>query len=463
MWRRQWGNGVRAVANLKKAAAFGQEKKMASRAHCTRRLGLIGLLSMACAVGSWSGAAAHTYTFHRLYSFCAEASCTDGAEPLAGLMMDQAGKLYGTTAGGGAQNAGTVFELTPGDTRKWKDKVLYSFCSQANCADGNRPITSLIIDTSGNLYGTTQQGGPYGNNDGVAFRLQPNATGNKWKYKQLYAFCAEQSCLDGSTPSSGLAYAGEAAGSPYDGTSALFGTTGGGGSGAFAPAGVAFRLDPQNRRWRQTVVYNFCSATDCADGASPNAPVVDSAGRLWGTTSSGGNHRGGGVLYSISGRQESVEYVFCSDTDNCLDGSFPTSPVFLDNFGRIVGTTPLGGSDIANGFGTLFAISGGLEQVLYTFCPRGGNCAHGDNPSSGVIEDNSGNIFGMTAQGDPDGVVYEFRGGTERVLHTFCTVVDCTDGSTPSGGLIMDSVGNLYGTTQGGGAFNGGTVFELQY
>jgi hypothetical protein len=137
--------------------------------------------------------------------------------------------------------------------------------------------------------------------------------------------------------------------------------------------------------------------------------------------------------------------------------------VFLDNFGRIVGTTPLGGSDIANGFGTLFAISGGLEQVLYTFCPRGGNCAHGDNPSSGVIEDNSGNIFGMTAQGDPDGVVYEFRGGTERVLHTFCTVVDCTDGSTPSGGLIMDSVGNLYGTTQGGGAFNGGTVFELQY
>ncbi len=421
---------------------------------------LAALLAMACAVTPWSGASAHTYKFRTLYSFCAEASCTDGAEPLAGLMMDQAGNLYGTTIGGGGQNGGTVFVLQP-IGKRWKHKSLYSFCSQTNCADGNAPATSLIVDTSGHLYGTTQRGGPYGNDAGTAFELLWN--GNKWKFKQLYAFCAQQPCLDGSTPSSGLTYVGAAAGSPYDGTSALFGTTGGGGSGAVAPAGVAFRLEPQNRRWRQTVVYNFCSATDCADGASPNAPVLDSAGRLWGTTSSGGNHRGGGVVYSISGRQESVEYEFCSDTDNCLDGAFPRSPVYLDHSGHIVGTTPLGGSDIANGFGTLFAVSGGLEQVLYTFCPRGGNCAHGDNPSSGVIEDSSGNIFGTTAQGDPDGVVYEFGSGTERVLHTFCSEANCTDGSTPSGGLIMDTAGNLYGTTQAGGAHGGGTVFELKY
>jgi len=393
---------------------------------------------------------------HTLYSFCAEENCTDGGSSLAALVMDQAGNLYGTSPGGGANGqGGTVFELVPSG-HNWKHKTLYSFCSLANCADGNGPSASLIVDTSGNLYGTTRHGGPYGNDAGTAFELIRK--GNGWKFKQLYAFCAQQPCLDGNAPSSGLAYVGAAAGSPYDGTSALFGTTTAGGAGAVAPEGVAFRLDPQNNRWKQTVVYAFCSATDCADGASPNAPVLDSAGRLWGTTSSGGDDRGGGVLYSISGRNESVEYDFCSDTENCLDGAFPVSPVFLDNFGRIVGTTPLGGSTISNGFGTLFSVSGGKEQVLYTFCPEGRNCTHGENPSSGVIEDASGNIFGMA-----DDVVYEFNSGREQVLYTFCSEANCTDGTGPSGGLIMDASGNLYGTTQGGGTFNAGTVFELQY
>jgi hypothetical protein len=138
--------------------------------------------------------------------------------------------------------------------------------------------------------------------------------------------------------------------------------------------------------------------------------------------------------------------------------------VFLDNFGHIVGATPLGGSTIANGPGTLFAVSGGLEQVLYVFCAKR-NCADGESPSSGVIEDTSGNIFGVAGGGDlgGDGVVYEFGSGREHVLHTFCSEANCTDGSGPSGGLIMDAAGNLYGTTEGGGAFNGGTVFELEF
>jgi len=418
------------------------------------RIAALLLVGAGLAVGG--PASAHKYKLHTLYSFCAEENCTDGGSSLAALVMDQAGNLYGTSPGGGANGqGGTVFELVPSG-HNWKHKTLYSFCSLANCADGNGPSASLIVDTSGNLYGTTRHGGPYGNDAGTAFELIRK--GNGWKFKQLYAFCAQQPCLDGNAPSSGLAYVGAAAGSPYDGTSALFGTTTAGGAGAVAPEGVAFRLDPQNNRWKQTVVYAFCSATDCADGASPNAPVLDSAGRLWGTTSSGGDDRGGGVLYSISGRNESVEFYFYSDTENCLDGAFPVSPVFLDNFGRIVGTTPLGGSTISNGFGTLFSVSGGKEQVLYTFCPEGRNCTHGENPSSGVIEDASGNIFGMA-----DDVVYEFNSGREQVLYTFCSEANCTDGTGPSGGLIMDASGNLYGTTQGGGTFNAGTVFELQY
>jgi uncharacterized repeat protein (TIGR03803 family) len=371
--------------------------------------------------------------------------------------MDQAGNLYGTTQGG--QNGGTIFRLTPVGNR-WKFKTLYSSCSQSNCAGLSTP---LIIDTAGNLYGTTRQSS--GNDGGLIFELKPNATGQKWKYKQLYAFpCSDTGCPNGQLPS-GLTYLNAASGQPYDGTSALFGTAAAGGTGSVAPLGVAFKLEPQNNRWKQTVLYSFCSVAACADGATPNEPVLDSAGRLWGTTSSGGDDRGGGVLYSLSGRTESVEYEFCSVTEDCLDGAFPASPVLLDKSGRIVGTTPFGGTfgAIPNGPGTLFAVSGGNEQVLYNFCSEA-HCADGLHPSAGVIEDPAGNVFGVTAEGgdaNDGGVAFEYRNGTLQVLHTFGSGAD---GCDPLGGLIMDAAGNLYGTTSAcgaGSAGDGGTVFEL--
>src|SRR5262249_9004459 len=148
----------------------------------------------------------------------------------------------------------------------------------------------------------------------------------------------------------------------------------------------------------------------------------------------------------------------------CLDGSFPTTPVFLDKAGRIVGTTPLGGTfGIPNGPGTLFAVSGGSEQVLYNFCSKA-HCADGLHPSAGVTEDQAGSIFGVTAEGgdaNDGGVAFEFQNGVLQVLHKFASGAD---GCTPLGGLIMDAAGNLYGTTSGcgaGAAGDGGTVFEL--
>jgi len=406
-----------------------------------------------------SPASAQKYKFHVLYSFCAEANCTDGSGPMAALVMDQAGNLYGTTQGGG--NGGTVFRLSPAQTNKRKFKSLYSFCS-ANCTNSTTP---LIIDTSGNLYGTTRPSNS-GTDGGLVFKLTPNSTGGKWKYKQLYAFpCSDGECPNGQLPS-GLTYLGAASGQPYDGTSAMFGTAAAGGNG-HAPAGVAFKLEPQNNRWKQTVLYSFCSKDECTDGVTPNAPVMDSAGRLWGTTSSGGDGRGGGVLYALTGRNESVEYDFCSVTEDCLDGSFPASRVFLDNFGRIVGTTPLGGTfgSIPNGPGTLFAVSGGNEQVLYNFCSKA-KCADGEYPSAGVIEDSNGNIFGVTGSGgdaNSDGVAFEFQNGTLTVLHKFGTMADGADGCAPHGELIKDALGNLYGTTSACGAGNGGTVYELEF
>ena len=420
----------------------------------------IALAAAICIAAPWSGASAHKYKFHVLYSFCAEANCADGSTPTAALVMDGDGNLYGTTQGG--DGGGTVFRLAPGAANGWKFKSIYQFCA-ANCTSSSSP---LIIDTSGNLYGTTRPSDS-GNDGGLVFELKPNATGSKWKYKQLYAFpCSGDGCPNGQLPS-GLTYLGAASGQPYDGTSALFGTAAAGGSTGLFPLGVAFKLEPQNSRWKQTVLYAFCSQVDCTDGYTPNAPVLDGAGRLWGTTSAGGDDRGGGVLYALTNRHESVEYDFCSDTEDCLDGSFPASKVFLDNSGRIVGTTPLGGTfgSIPNGPGTLFAVSGGSEQVLYTFCSKA-NCADGVHPSAGVIEDSSGNIFGLTSEGgdaSDGGVAFEFASGTLQVLHKFGSQAGGADGCTPRGELIMDASGNLFGTTSACGAGNGGTVFELEY
>jgi uncharacterized repeat protein (TIGR03803 family) len=427
--------------------------------------GLAALLVVVGITAPWSGASAHKYSFHTLYSFCAEANCTDGEFPEAMLLMDRQGNLYGTTVTYGASGqsqAGTVFELIP-NGKRWKHRTLYSFCSQANCADGDNPTGNLIIDASGTLYGTTLEGGPYDNDAGVVFELLP--TDRKWKYKQLYAFCGPNypECEDGTFLRGGLTYAGAASGQPYDGVSPLFGNTvlGGAGQGN----GVAFRLDPQNRRWKETVLYSFCSSPSCTDGGQPyDTPVTDSAGRLFGTTTIGGGTSGGlgGTVYSITGMNESVTYAFCP-ASGCADGAEPTAPVVLDNEGHIFGTALEGGAGNPRS-GVLFAISGSSEQVLHSFCSEA-NYADGVYPQAGVIADASGNLFGATLYGGSNdhGVIYQFNGGTERVLHTFCTEAGCPDGSNPYGGLVMDAAGNLYGTTEYGGANGGGTVFELQY
>jgi uncharacterized repeat protein (TIGR03803 family) len=421
------------------------------------KLGLAALFLIAGAVAA-NPVSARSYKYRVLYSFCKQANCADGEEPVATLLMDQAGNLYGTTGAGGAQNDGTVFELTPGDTQKWKHKVLYSFCSQANCPNGG--YSSLIVDTSGNLYGTTGQSTD--SDGGVVFELKPKQGGG-WSYRLLYTFpCSSGECPNGSIPS-GLTYLGAAAGQPYDGTSPLFGSTEVGGTGATAHFGVAFKLEPRNRGWKQTVLYNFCSLPNCTDGGTPyGPPVMDSAGRLFGTTAQGGGGDNGGdenfagTVYSITGTNESVIYDFCS-LSNCADGGSPQSPVFLDNFGRLVGTTTFGGAHGPASSGTLFAVSGASVQVLDSF-------SDGARPSAGVIEDSAGHIFGVIPAGgdaNGDGVVFEYRGGAQHVLHIFCSAAGCADGCTPMGGLIMDASGNIYGTTSQCGAGNGGTVFEL--
>jgi len=128
-----------------------------------------------------------------LYSFCTQSGCTDGHRPHAGLVLDKSGNLYGTTYQGGANGEGTVFEVSPSGA----ETVLHSFCTQPGCTDGYHPLAGLVLDTSGNLYGTTYDGGAHG--AGTVFEVSPSGAETV-----LYSFCTQPGCRDGYYPHADL-------------------------------------------------------------------------------------------------------------------------------------------------------------------------------------------------------------------------------------------------------------------
>lgn len=154
-----------AVTTFKKT--FGVETMI--------RLSLLFLVAAGALFAAILPSDAAAYRYQVLYAFCPDRGCGDGSAPYGRLHMDGAGNLYGTTVVGGANGFGAVFELTPNATRtKWTETVLYSFCSQANCADGSYPYSGLIVDRAGHLYGTTSEGGA--SDGGVVFELtMPNS------------------------------------------------------------------------------------------------------------------------------------------------------------------------------------------------------------------------------------------------------------------------------------------------
>lgn len=213
---------------------------------------------------------AEAKTYRVLYSFCAQQQCTDGYDPTSAPVRDSVGNFYGTTVLGGAFGGGTVYALQL-RKKEWKHKVLHNFCSQTNCADGKGPAAPLILDTAGNLYGTTPSGGGHG--AGEVFELSPNADHTKWKLRTLYSFCATSGCPDGVFSLAGLAYLGQSGG-PYDGKAPLYGTTQSGGT---KDQGTVFQLRPASQKqWQESVVYSFCSqgGDTCTDGARPVANVT---------------------------------------------------------------------------------------------------------------------------------------------------------------------------------------------
>lgn len=409
--------------------------------------------------------------FKTLYQFCSQSGCTDGINPEAGLVRDSAGNLYGTTIGGGS-GFGTVFELVNGTTFR----QLYSFCAQEGCTDGVSPRGALIVDSTGNLYGTASGGGA--NGAGVAFELAKS--GSSWTLHVLHNFCSEggSACTDGSTPSgtdigaSGtLAYSGAVSGQAYDGNSPLYGTTE---TGGVNNSGVVFALTPSAGSWTESVLYSFCAKAACADGASAGNLIVKNDNLLYGTTA-----LGTGSVFQLKQHVKkktwrlTTLYTFCK-VSGCLDGAVPMG-LTMNGSGTLFGTTFAGGFSstfcfFSSGCGTVFSLvphgKRSREAVLYNFCSIS-LCPDGAQPEPGLAMDSSGALYGATNTGgsqtcfDGCGVAFKVQSGAEAVLHEFCTEDGCTEGTSPGAGVVLDSANNVFGTTDFGGVSGGGTAYEI--
>jgi uncharacterized repeat protein (TIGR03803 family) len=385
----------------------------------------------------------------------------DGALPAAGLMVDTSGALYGTTQAGGAKNMGTTFKLAPSGSG-YLESVLYAF--QGGKRDGAFPLAALITDASGALYGTTSGGGdqnPSGGCSGATkiqgcgtvFKLAPSGTG--YREKILYEFLGN-GVGDGVWPYAGLTAAK---------AGALYGTTFDGGEGL----GNVFALTPSGTGYKESEVFSFpfsSSGSVFPEGVAPQATLlIDRSGALYGTKSFGGTCSfqpitGCGVAFKLtptgSGYAFSLLYAFQAGKD----GLGPVAGLIADKSGALYGTTEYGGPSNA---GTVFKLtpsgSGYTESVVYAF--QGGN--DGALPVAGLVAGKRG-LYGTTAAGGSAnlGTIFALTpsgsGYAESILYAF---QGGSDGSEPVAALIAGKTGVFYGTAQTGGAYGVGTVFAL--
>lgn len=355
-----------------------------------------------------------------------------GESPQSGVIRDAAGNLYGTTYGDFAPLFGAVFKLDPAG----RETVLHRFTDEEN--DGANPSGGLIRDEAGNFYGNTQYGGTF--DRGTVFKLDPAGS-----LTVLHSFAGG---ADGATPWGSLV---------RDATGNFYGITAFGGP---SDNGTVFKLDPNGTK---TVLHSF---TGGPDGSFPLAGLVqDSGGNLYGTAAQGGVTtcpRGCGVVFKLD--PTGALTVLHSFT-GAPDGSYPQGVLTRDAEGNLYGTTFYGGLALGLGFGTVFKVDpAGKETLLYKFADH----RDGSYPSTGLVRDTAGNLYG-TASGDGAvnfGTVFKLDpAGTLTVLHSFDG--GAWDGAFPSGRLVRDGKGNLYGTTSRGGAhrrcFQGcGTVFKVK-
>jgi uncharacterized repeat protein (TIGR03803 family) len=328
-----------------------------------------------------------------LHGFCALQPCIDGANPVAGLVFDSNGNLYGTTQNGGLHDLGVVFELSQSNG-DWKYTVLHSFAGNS-LKDGAHPYSGVTLDTKGNVFGTTLNGGESGGS-GLGVVYEVKRANGKWGETVLHAFSTK-----GAYPDSAIT---------LDASGNLYGTTN---EGGYYRYGTVFELSrSKTGRWKEATLHSFGGGND---GIYPGAGVIfDKANNLYGTTTEGGGTNSLGVAFRLAhskrGWSETVLHRFKGI--NYGDGSGPYSGLILvgDN---LYGTTVYGGGNNQNcvgihGCGTVFELarSKGVwrETILYEFSGGG----DGSEPWAVPTPDGMGNLFGTTVLGGANsfGVVF---------------------------------------------------------
>ena len=353
-------------------------------------------------------------------SLSALASFTSSGFPNGAPLVDSSGNVFGTSQSGGSNGNGYVYEVAAGSHTV---TMLVTFNGSGN---GSGPMNGLIEDSSGNIYGATAFGGADG--DGTIYEL---AAGT-----HILTTLVTFNGTNGSIPNGGLV---------MDNSGNLFDTTESGGSSG---GGVVYEVAAGTHAL--TVLANF---TGAANGSSPYGPLYeDSSGNLFGTTGGGGSS-GDGTVWEVVAGSHTITTLATFTGSN---GSDPNGHVIEDSSGNIYGTTSGGG---ASGDGTVFEVAANTHTLtdIVTFT----GSANGGNPVDGLIQDSHGNMYGSTGYGGAygDGILFELAAGT----HAFTTLATFagTNGAHPYGELAMDGSGDLYGATTGGGASGYGAVFEL--
>jgi len=393
---------------------------------------------------------AQAQSFKVIHNFTGQG---DGATPESGLTVDAAGKIYGTTSGGGSGSNGSVFKLASGGSGWVLDPLNRGLPL-------NGPESQVVIGPSGNLFGASYTGGRgdcLGSGGcGLVYELQlPSRPCSSflcsWTQIVLYQF---GNVPDGGVPQSSVVF--DSAGNLYGTTE--FGGTGNCYDGVYG-CGTVYELTPSDGGWMETVIYSFQGGSD---GEVPRGGVIfDAAGNLYGTTAGGGSS-GEGTIFELSlsgsGWNETILHNFQGS-----DGSAPWGNLIADLSGNLYGVASEGG---ANNGGAVFELSqpgSWAYNLLYSF-PSSYSIAQGT-----LVFDGPGNLYGTTGAGGDSGAgtVYKLTpsngGWTGIDLHEF----QGFDGKYPSGGLVFDSAGNLYGTAQEGGegsdlcGLGCGTVWEI--
>jgi uncharacterized repeat protein (TIGR03803 family) len=375
-----------------------------------------------------------------IYSF---AGGNDGEYLDTDLVMDSAGNLYGSTVQGGDFSSGTVFQLSPsGDG--WTHTVLYSFTGGT---DGAEPYKGVTLDTHGNIYGTAVAGGGGSCEGGCGVVFKLTNSGGTWAQTVIHQFTGGS---DGSGPGSGLT---------FDQQGNIYGMTPTGGTYGL---GVVYQMQPQtNGTWTLNVLNAFTGGDDGSTGSAGRL-ILDRAGNLYGVATFGGAN-GHGVAFEITHGQTGWTLVPLYAFKDQPDGASPYGGLIFDKAGNLYGTTYYAGvHDVGTVYKLTHAHGRWIETVLYSF--KGGN--DGSSPISTLVSDKAGNLYGTTSAGGTHcdcGVIFKL---SPNANGTWTETVPYPFPGTPGAGfsyngMVADTAGNFYGPTTHGGTTNDGTIYKF--